>query len=74
MWFGTRRVPAGGYACLLPGNVRDKEEFYRAKKSKKFRLIQHPSIAMRPVPRRGLVAQEGGTISPYVREFYKAGF
>jgi len=31
MWFRTRRVPAGGYVCILPGNVRNKEEFYRAK-------------------------------------------
>ena len=29
-WFRTRRVPAGGYVCKLPGNVTDKEEFYRA--------------------------------------------
>jgi hypothetical protein len=31
MWFGMRRVPGGGYACLLPRNVMDKVEFYRAK-------------------------------------------
>jgi len=30
MWFQTRRVPAGGYVCILPRNVRDNEEFNRA--------------------------------------------
>ena len=29
IWFRTRRVPAGGYVCILPGNVRAKDEFYR---------------------------------------------
>ncbi len=31
MWFGRRRVPAKGYAVLLPGDVGDKKEFSRAK-------------------------------------------
>ena len=30
-WFGKRRVPARGYVCLLPGNVRDRKEFSRTK-------------------------------------------
>ena len=30
MWFRTRWVPAGGYVCILPGNITDNEEFNRA--------------------------------------------
>jgi len=31
-------APDGGYGCLLPGYVRDKEEFYRANY---FKMLSH---------------------------------
>jgi hypothetical protein len=33
--FGTWVVSVGGYTCILPENIRDKEEFYRAENEKR---------------------------------------